>query len=137
TPQVEHRIPPYDLDAFLIEVELLIDWYLPLRGAGASAQALAQFLSLWREALRPALDAPKTWVLRDFHSPNLLWLADRSGAAQLGLLDFQDAVMGPAAFDVASLLQDARVDVAQELEAALFRRYVEGRAAHKPAFDGG
>jgi tRNA threonylcarbamoyl adenosine modification protein YjeE len=135
SPELEYRIPPYDLDAFLIEVELLIDWYLPLRGVPASAQKRAAFLSLWQDALHPALDARKTWVLRDFHSPNLLWLADRSGAAQVGLLDFQDAVIGPAAFDVASLLQDARVDVAEELEAALLRRYVEGRRAHKPDFD--
>jgi N-acetylmuramate 1-kinase len=134
-PHVEHRIPPYDLDAFLIEVELLLDWYLALRGAPASAEARARFLSLWQEALRPALDAPKTWVLRDFHSPNLLWLADRPGVAQVGLLDFQDAVMGPAAFDVASLLQDARVDVAEKLETALFVRYVEGRLAHDRNFD--
>jgi len=134
-PQVEYRIPRYDLDAFLIEVELLIDWYLPARGAAASAQARAEFLSLWHEALRPALDARKTWVLRDFHSPNLLWLAERSGIAQVGLLDFQDTVMGPAAFDLASLLQDARVDVAEELEIALFTRYVRARQARDPSFD--
>jgi len=135
TPQVDYRIPLYDLDAFLIEVELLIDWYLPLRGAPATAQARTEFLSLWRDALRPALDARKTWVLRDFHSPNLLWLADRSGIAQIGLLDFQDTVMGPEAFDVASLLQDARVDVAEELEMALFTRYVQARGAHDRNFD--
>jgi tRNA threonylcarbamoyl adenosine modification protein YjeE len=135
TPHVDYRIPPYDLDAFLIEVELLIDWYLPLRGAPATVEARAEFLSLWREALRPALDARKTWVLRDFHSPNLLWLADRSGIAQIGLLDFQDAVMGPEAFDVASLLQDARVDVAEELEMALFTRYVRARRAHDRNYD--
>ena len=58
-----------------------------------------------------ALDAEPTWVLRDFHSPNLIWLPERHGIAQVGLLDFQDAVMGPAAYDLASLLQDARVDV--------------------------
>jgi tRNA threonylcarbamoyl adenosine modification protein YjeE len=134
-PQVEYRIPPYDLDAFLIEVELLIDWYLPHSGAPAAAETCAEFLSLWHDALRPALDAPKTWVLRDFHSPNLLWLRDRSGTAQIGLLDFQDAVMGPAAFDVASLLQDARVDVAEELEIALFGRYVQARREHDKDFD--
>jgi N-acetylmuramate 1-kinase len=134
-PQVEYRIPAYDLDAFLIEVELLIDWYLPLRGAPAAAQTRAEFLSLWGDALRPALDAPKTWVLRDYHSPNLLWLEDQSGIAQIGLLDFQDAVMGPAAFDVASLLQDARVDVAEELEIALFGRYVRARRQYDKDFD--
>jgi len=134
-PHAEYRIPPYDLDAFLIEVELLIDWYLPFRGVPATAETRAQFLSLWRDALRPALDAPKTWVLRDFHSPNLLWLEGRAGVAQIGLLDFQDAVLGSVAYDVASLLQDARVDVTEKLEAALFERYVQGRCAHDPDFD--
>ncbi len=134
-PQVEHWIPPYDLDGFLIEIELLLDWYLPHRGAPASAEARALFLSLWRDALRPVLEAPKTWVLRDYHSPNLLWLEDRAGIAQIGLLDFQDAVMGPAAYDVASLLQDARVDVPEELEIALLGRYVRARRAADPACD--
>jgi len=134
-PQVEYRIPPYDVDAFLIEVELLPDWYLPFRGAPATAEARATFLSLWRDALRPVLDAPKTWVLRDFHSPNLLWLRDRPGIAQIGLLDFQDAVMGSAAYDVASLLQDARVDVPEELEIALLGHYVQTRQAGEAGFD--
>jgi len=74
-------------------------------------------------------------VLRDFHSPNLLWLEDREGIAQVGLLDFQDAVMGPCAYDVASLLQDARIDVPEELEIELFSRYVRARRAHDPGFD--
>jgi N-acetylmuramate 1-kinase len=136
-PHVDYRIAAYDLDAFLIEVELLLDWYLPHRGATATAEARALFMSLWRDALRPALDAPKTWVLRDFHSPNLLWLEGRDDIAQIGLLDFQDAMMGPAAYDVASLLQDARIDVPEELEISLFGRYVQARRAADPDFDAG
>jgi len=134
-PHGTWRIPPYDLGAFLIEVELLLEWYLPRCGAPAAAAARAEFFSLWQHALRPALAARKSWVLRDFHSPNLLWLAERSGPAQVGLLDFQDALMGPEAFDVASLAQDARVDVPEELEAALLARYVEGRRVQDPHFD--
>jgi N-acetylmuramate 1-kinase len=130
-----YRIPTYDLRAFLIEVELLFDWYLPRFGIATTAPARAEFLSLWQAALAPALAARKAWVLRDFHSPNLLWLADRPGPAAVGLLDFQDAVMGPEAFDVASLAQDARVDVTEELETALVARYVAGRRAHDPGFD--
>jgi hypothetical protein len=134
-PHGAYRIPLYDLRAFLIEVELLLDWYLPRCGITPDAAVRAEFLALWRDALAPALVAPKTWVLRDFHSPNLLWLADRSGPAQVGLLDFQDAVMGPEAFDVASLAQDARLDVAEDLETALLARYVEGRRAQHDGFD--
>ena len=75
-----------------------------------------------------AIEAKPTWVLRDFHSPNLIWLPNRSDIAQVGMLDFQDAVMGPAAYDVASLLQDARVDVPELLEVALLSQYVKRRA---------
>jgi aminoglycoside/choline kinase family phosphotransferase len=82
---------------------------------------------LWREALRAAVEAEPTWVLRDFHSPNLLWLPRRHGIARLGLLDFQDALMGPAAYDLASLLQDARVDISEALEIALLGRYAKAR----------
>src|SRR6202012_4329850 len=116
-----------DLDALLIEVELLPDWYLPYRGAPATAAERETYLALWRDALTPVVDGRPTWVLRDFHSPNLLWLPDRAGIARVGLLDFQDALMGPPAYDLASLLQDARIDVPETLEVALFSRYVRGR----------
>ena len=74
-----------------------------------------------------AIEAEPTWVLRDFHSPNLLWLPERHGIARVGLLDFQDAMMGPAAYDLASLLQDARVDVPELMEVALLGHYVRKR----------
>ena len=74
-------------------------------------------------------------MLRDFHSPNLLWLPEREGLARLGLLDFQDAVMGPAAYDLASLLHDARVDVPEMMEIALLSRYTRARLAADASFD--
>ncbi len=134
-PGVDHRIPPYDIDAFLIEAELLLDWYIPHRGGGAvTAAARTEFTALWRSALGRAYDAPATWVLRDYHSPNLLWLPDRDGIARVGLLDFQDALMGPAPYDVVSLLQDARVDVPDTMEVALLGRYVKARLDADPDF---
>ncbi len=126
-PHLEYNLPHYDMGAFLIEAELLLDWYLVSAGAPASDDAREEFIELWREALLPAIDAPATWVLRDYHSPNLLWLPDRENVARIGLLDFQDALMGPAAYDVASLLQDARVDVPESLEVALLSRYARAR----------
>jgi aminoglycoside/choline kinase family phosphotransferase len=74
-------------------------------------------------------------VLRDYHSPNLLWLEDRKDLARIGILDFQDAVMGPAAYDVASLLQDARVDVPEALEVSLLSQYVKSRREIDEEFD--
>jgi tRNA threonylcarbamoyl adenosine modification protein YjeE len=135
-PHLEYQIPAYELEAFLVEAELILDWYLPRIEAPVSAPARTEFRSLWSEALEPAIEAPPTWVLRDFHSPNLLWLPKRRGLARLGILDFQDAVMGPAAYDLASLLQDARVDVAEATELALLGRYLRRRRAADPDFDG-
>jgi N-acetylmuramate 1-kinase len=134
-PHVEHRIPSYDMSALLIEAELLLDWFLPRLQAPMPDSERGSFRRLWRELLQPAIDTPATWVLRDFHSPNLLWLTRRKEIARLGLLDFQDAVMGPAAYDVASLLQDARVDIPEQLELALLGRYVRGRRQSDPEFD--
>jgi len=127
SPHVEYYLPHYDMDAFLIEAELLLDWYLAGAGAAATAPTREKFVSLWRAALAPAVEAPATWVLRDYHSPNLLWLSERESVARIGLVDFQDALLGPAAYDVASLLQDARVDVPEPLEVLLLSRYVRAR----------
>jgi tRNA threonylcarbamoyl adenosine modification protein YjeE len=134
-PRIDHRLPTYDRDAFLIEVELLLDWYISHRGGTVSDEARQQFLSLWRAALTRAATGPVHWVLRDFHSPNLLWLPDRTGVARVGLIDFQDAMIGPPAYDVASLLQDARVDVPETLEFALLGRYAQARQTDDPQFN--
>src|SRR5436190_7571541 len=133
-PGVDYRLPPYDIDAFLIEAELLLDWYVPHRDGLVTAAARSEFTGLWREVLRHAYDQPPTWVLRDYHSPNLLWLPEREGLARVGLLDFQDALMGPAPYDLVSLLQDARVDVPDPLEIALLGRYVKARLDADAAF---
>jgi tRNA threonylcarbamoyl adenosine modification protein YjeE len=134
-PDLEYELPHYDVEAFLIEAELLLDWYLVRAGSAALSITRKAFVQLWREALTPALAAPPTWVLRDYHSPNLLWLPQRADIARIGVLDFQDALIGPAAYDVASLLQDARVDVPEALEVALLSRYVRARLGQDRAFD--
>lgn len=134
-PHVTYRLPRYDMDAFLIEAGLLLDWYLPRCNAPVPEASRPDFENVWRNALRVAVEAPTTWVLRDYHSPNLLWLPKRSGTARIGLLDFQDAVMGPAAYDLASLLQDARVDVPDRMEIDLLGRYVRARRAAEADFD--
>jgi len=131
---VDYRIPGYDMEAFLIEAELMLDWYLPKLGVKINDIKRNAYRSHWHELLLPLTTGAQTWVLRDFHSPNLLWLPERERTARIGLLDFQDAVMGPAAYDLASLLQDARVDVPEEMEISLLSRYVRARMAANPAF---
>ena len=131
-----YSIPTYDIDAMLIEVELALDWYAPAVARGSpSSGARMQFLGLWREALAPILAQPVTWTLRDYHSPNLHWLPVRQGLERIGLIDFQDAVLGPPAYDVASLLQDARVEVPADLELRLLALYGRRRGAADPDFD--
>jgi N-acetylmuramate 1-kinase len=135
TEGLDHVLPPYDLEALLIEVELLADWYAPhIAGTNLSGSARAELLSVWSEVLLEIVEASPTWTLRDFHSPNLLWLPQRDGIARVGLLDFQDAVLGHPAYDAASLLQDARVDASAELELRLLGLYARERAA-EPGFD--
>jgi aminoglycoside/choline kinase family phosphotransferase len=119
----------------LIEAELLLDWYLLSAEATATSAQRKAFVTLWGEVLAPAIAAEPTWVLRDYHSPNLLWLPQRDDIARIGVLDFQDALIGPAAYDVASLLQDARVDVPEAMEMALLGRYVRARRSDDRDFD--
>ena len=90
---------------------------------------------MWRELLGKPAAAPRTWVMRDFHSPNLIWLGERAGILRVGIIDFQDAVLGPAAYDLVSLLQDARIDVPEQLELALLSRYIKARRATDAGFD--
>ncbi len=134
-PGVDYRLPRYDIDALLIEAELLLDWYVPRFARYISSAMRDTYLALWHDALKPVVEEPATWVLRDFHSPNLMWLGERSGIARIGLLDFQDAVIGSPAYDLASLLLDARVDVPEMMEIALLSHYTRARLAADPGFD--
>ena len=133
-PHINYSIPTFDTDALLVEIGLMLEWYLPEHGVAPTDNLRREFVAMWRDLLeQPA--AAKTWVLRDFHSPNLIWLAGRSGIARVGLIDFQDAVLGPAAYDVVSLLQDARIDVPETLELALLSRYIKARRDADTSFD--
>lgn len=115
-------LAPYDEEAMEREVRLFPEWYLPALGVEADeASFLAAWRGVWREVLRVAETDP-VLVLRDYHADNLMVLPGRS---ELGLLDFQDALAGHAAYDLVSLLQDARRDVSPELEEAMIARFCE------------
>jgi tRNA threonylcarbamoyl adenosine modification protein YjeE len=127
SPHMTYAIPAFDTEAMLVEVGLMLDWYLPDRGLEPNGDLRAEFKTMWRTLLAKPAAAAQTWVLRDFHSPNLIWLEQRSDTGKVGVIDFQDTVLGPAAYDLVSLLQDARVDVPEPLELALLARYVKAR----------
>jgi tRNA threonylcarbamoyl adenosine modification protein YjeE len=133
-----YRIPAYDLDALSIEVELLLDWYVARHvRAQLSSGAKATFVALWRKVLTEGLGAETTWTLRDYHSPNLIWLPQREGVAKIGMVDFQDCVLGHPAYDVVSLLQDARVDVPDAIELKLLGHYARLRRESDAGFNMG
>jgi hypothetical protein len=133
-----HRLHRYDLEALTIEAELLLDWFYPYRVKRTpNASARLAFVDAWVSILEPVIVGEKTWTLRDYHSPNLIWLPDREGLQKVGLIDFQDCVIGHPAYDVVSLLQDARVTVPEALELQLLARYARARRLKDPDFDMG
>ena len=118
-------LPPYDRQTCLRESRLLIDWYLPAATGGPIPGALgAEFDALVAKAT-DALEGDRAClVLRDFHAENLIWLPRRTGIARVGLLDFQDALRGHPAYDLISLLEDARRDTTPELRQAMTARHL-------------
>ena len=109
-------LPRYDTALLLREARLFIEWYWPeLRGAPAPGEIEASFEQAWRRVLDTLPDLPDTLVLRDFHVDNLMLLATGQGTDACGLLDFQDAVLGSPAYDLVSLLEDARRDVSPDV----------------------
>lgn len=117
-------IKTYDAEAQLIETDLLVSWFWPyIHGTAASSELHDSFEDIWRKILPRAVPEKPYWVMRDFHSPNLIWLPDREGIQRVGLIDTQDAVLGHPAYDLASLLQDARVDIGFEWADELYHHY--------------
>ena len=135
TPALSYAIPVFDTEALLVETGLMLEWYLPDSGAEPGPALRNEFVTMWRHLLEKPAAAPRTWVIRDFHSPNIIWLGDRSGILRIGIIDFQDAVLGPAAYDLVSLLQDARIDIPEPLELTLLSRYIKARRAADSSFD--
>ncbi len=130
-----YDVPDYDREALEVELDLLLQWYFKLMtGAPAAPELTASFFEAWSPFLEWLSAQPKNLVLRDYHSPNLLLCEARSGPRRLGAIDFQDAVWGHPAYDLVSLLQDARLEVPEASERWLFERYCEGAAKAGPGF---
>ncbi len=131
-----HQIPRYDPGAMLAEVALLIDWYVPatLKSQASKAQ-IQQFFSIWQGYAERLQLHEQSLVLRDFHSPNILWRQKSSGINKIGVIDYQDALIGSTAYDVASLAQDGRVDVEAALEQRLVEHYITVRKSNRAEFD--
>ena len=123
TPAVQAQA--YDMATYMREVQLLSEWYMPAMGLSFDVQ---EFDQIWTEALAPLAEYQKVTVLRDYHAENIMLLDD----GQQGIIDFQDALVGHPAYDLVSLLQDARRDVSPALEAEMLAYY---HSAAKPGVD--
>ena len=131
-----HRLPPFDRRAMMIEVELTLDWAFPrMIGRPANEAERADYLSAWNCALDAIGNAERSLVLRDVQAPNIIWRGDASGHDRVGLIDYQDALRGPSAYDVASLAQDARVTIGLGLEREIKAAYHSARAVRDPLFE--
>jgi tRNA threonylcarbamoyl adenosine modification protein YjeE len=120
-------VPPYDAAVLEREAALLTDWWVPAAGGDVSADLRAEYLGLMAEATAEVEADRSALVLRDYHAENLLWLPDRQGDARVGLLDYQDALLGHPAYDLVSLLEDARRDLSPGLAEAMIDRFVAAR----------
>ena len=118
---------PYDMPTYLREAALLTEWYAPAQSLDVDT---AGYEAAWQETLASLIErqSQPVTVLRDYHAENIMLLDGKATAPQ-GLIDFQDALVGHRAYDLVSLLQDARRDVSLELEQAMLTRYVEQAGA--------
>ena len=134
------NIPPFDQPAMLIEVELLTDWYLNDGQHTATQDDIEEYEQIWLQYSTMAQNFRQSIVLRDFHSPNIIWQGNKTGSARIGLIDFQDALIGPAVYDLVSLAQDARIIVPSLLENQIIKNYLgdfeaEGQKIDKQQFE--
>ena len=117
-------LPLYDRNLFIQEALLLTDWYAPvIRNNSTSAEMRHSYISIWQEILDALPEPAHSLVLRDFHVDNLMRVPPGIGISGCGLLDFQDAVIGPMAYDLVSLLEDARRDINPNLVVSMIQRY--------------
>lgn len=127
------QIAKYDSELLLKEVMLLLDWYFPHKKIAITDQQKQEYKDLWLEVFENLSKDNQVLVLRDYHADNLM-LIDRKGYKKVGLLDFQDAVIGSTAYDLVSLLEDARRDLDDENAKKLLDYYINESRCNKVEF---
>ncbi len=125
-----HHVPDFDPVAMKMEARLLLDWHLPWKnGTQASEEQRQTYLAIWDDLIAELSGGETHLLLRDFHSPNIIWQEQAEGIRKVGIIDFQDGMIGPTAYDVASLVQDARVTIEPDLADTLMADYLRLRHA--------
>ncbi len=128
----QYTMLSYDRIALEAEIALVPDWYWAhVKGEAPGEALVAEYFAAWAPIL-DQLTPPSTVILRDYHAENLLWLPARRGASRVGVIDFQDGLVGAPAYDLVSLLEDARRDVDPALAEKMIARYCVGARAIAP-----
>jgi len=124
--KVEIKLPQYNEELLMKELLLLIDWYFPILNDKPLSQDLREeYIAIWHTILQKINYKSSCLVLRDYHVDNVMLLENRIGVESVGLLDFQDAVIGSYAYDLVSLLEDARRDISASLSSKILHHYLD------------
>lgn len=128
-------IAPYDIATYIRETDLVTQWYIPATtGLNADDAAQDSYHNIIRDCCGAIQNDQSVIVLRDYHAENLLWLPNRKSTAKVGLLDFQDALIGHPAYDLVSLLEDARRDTSNKLQQDMLGYYLSKSGDNADAF---
>jgi aminoglycoside/choline kinase family phosphotransferase len=126
---------PYDETLYMRECTLFGEWFLPMVVPEEQAKIHAGYYkAIWQGILPKLQGIRSVLVMRDYHADNLLWLGERAGLKRVGLLDFQDAVIGSPAYDMVSFLEDARRDVTSKTVQNLISHYIQNTGVSKDNF---
>lgn len=136
--ELHRHTPPADIKPYRTAMPELAalpyDWYLSGATDNDNPQGRSELIALMTALLDLHTSGPSVLILRDFHAENLLWLPERTGAARVGLLDFQDAMLGHSAYDLISLIEDARRNTSFALQEAMIARYINATGQDSKTF---
>ncbi|WP_299152606.1 phosphotransferase [uncultured Tateyamaria sp.] len=127
-------LAPYDADAMTPLAALAFDWYQRGTNGSVDTSGKAAFSTVFHAALAPLDASSPVLIQRDYHAENLIWLPDRQTYKRVGLLDYQDAMLGHPAYDLVSIAQDARRDVTPDIAKAMQDRYLSATGTDRAAF---
>ena len=123
---LEKELPKYTNKKLIDEVLLFLKWYWPaIYKKPPKKRIINEFIKIWKNLLNKNLKTKKVLVHRDFHIDNLFFLKNRQNLKACGLIDFQDAVIGPSSYDLVSFLEDSRRDVDKNIIAKMYRKFVK------------
>ncbi|MCZ2327955.1 tRNA (adenosine(37)-N6)-threonylcarbamoyltransferase complex ATPase subunit type 1 TsaE [Bartonella sp. F02] len=130
------KIPFYDYQTMQAELSLLLDWYLPFHTQkNIEKEQREAFFTCWKPYLEELIKTENTFVMRNYHSPNILWREHQKGTDRIGLIDFQDGLKGPTVYDLVSLAQDAHLFISPKLEEKLINAYCHARHQAQNSFN--